>query len=77
VAFEGQKRWLGREIEVLVDGKKGRKTVGRSYGDAPDIDGVVYLSGKGLEAGDLVTARVTRAAGYDLHASLVPAGERA
>jgi ribosomal protein S12 methylthiotransferase len=67
VAFEAQKKWLGREVEVLVDGKKGRRTVGRTYGDAPDIDGAIYLSGKGLSAGDLVVARVTRAEGYDLH----------
>ena len=43
--------------------------VGTSFAaDAPDIDGVVRLKGKGLKPGDLVRAKVTAADGYDLAA---------
>ena len=67
VAFARQAQWLGKDVEVLVDSKAGRRTIGRTRGDAPEIDGVIYLTGKGLEVGDIVTVKVTRAEGYDLH----------
>jgi ribosomal protein S12 methylthiotransferase len=43
---------------------------GRWYGQAPGIDGVTYLADGEAKAGDLVRARVTQAADYDLAASL-------
>ncbi len=74
VAFERQRKWLGKEIEVLVESKQGRRTVGRTAGDAPDIDGVIYLTGKDLPVGEIITVKVTRAEGYDLHGTAcVPA----
>jgi tRNA A37 methylthiotransferase MiaB len=42
--------------------------VGRSRGEAPDIDGAVYLSGKDLAPGRFVRARITAYSEYDLYA---------
>ena len=43
----------------------------RSKADAPEIDGIVYLSGAGhLKPGDIVGARVTDADEYDLYADV-------
>ena len=62
-----------REIDVLVestaaaptDGISGPFVVGRSYRDAPEVDGVVLLEGE-YRPGDFVRAKVTRALPYDV-----------
>ncbi len=60
---------IGSTIEILVDTVDGRGAVGRSTGDAPEIDGRVFLDGHtGLTPGDLVEAEVTAADEYDLWA---------
>lgn len=71
----------GREIEVLVEGPSDESEyllMGRHEGQAPEIDGQVYLSLTEAAAdappprtGDLVRARVTHSAEYDLAASLL------
>jgi ribosomal protein S12 methylthiotransferase len=65
---------VGRDIEVLVDGISDESEYllsGRWYGQAPEIDGIVYLADGTAKAGDLVKARVTQAADYDLAASIL------
>jgi ribosomal protein S12 methylthiotransferase len=60
---------VGREIDVLIDEVNEDGAVGRSSGDAPEIDGCVYVSSeKPLKAGDMVRARVTDSDEYDLWA---------
>ncbi len=69
VAFAHAQGQVGKEIEVIVDGpdpEAPNHVVGRSHADAPDIDCTVRLKGKKLAAGDIVTAKVTGADGYDL-----------
>ena len=63
--------WVGREIDVLIDAMDEDGAVGRSYADAPEIDGLVYLDGHDAEPGTLVRARVTAADAYDLYAETV------
>lgn len=68
-----QARWVGRKMEVLVEGlaefsengKRERGVVGRSYRDAPEVDGVVYLRGR-AQPGDFVEAEITGSTEYDL-----------
>ena len=46
--------------------------VGRSKGDAPEIDGKVHLSHRfPVRVGDIVTAKITAADAYDLHGTVV------
>jgi ribosomal protein S12 methylthiotransferase len=71
VAFRWSQRQVGRELDVLVDGPDPdlpNYVLGRSYADAPDIDGVVRLKAKALRAGDLIRTKITGADGYDLAA---------
>ena len=71
IAFEWSEKQVGRTLDVLIDGpdpEMPNQLLGRSYADAPDIDGLVRLKGKGLKPGDLVRAKVTAADGYDLAA---------
>jgi ribosomal protein S12 methylthiotransferase len=59
---------VGSTIEVLVD----EPGVGRSHREAPEIDGVVNLTG-GFATGTFATVTVTGAAGVDLEATALPA----
>jgi ribosomal protein S12 methylthiotransferase len=62
---------VGREIEVLVDGKDDDVMVGRTHREAPEIDGVVRLVGTGdvfARPGALVRATVCGVEGPDLDA---------
>ena len=67
----------GREIDVLVEGPSDESEyvlMGRHEGQAPEIDGQVYLSlndGPTPAAGAFVRARVTNSAEYDLAADVV------
>ncbi|MCC7121147.1 MAG: 30S ribosomal protein S12 methylthiotransferase RimO [Gammaproteobacteria bacterium] len=66
-------RRVGRELDVLVDGRAGGRLIARSAADAPDIDGLVYVKTRRRVApGEFLRVRVERADDYDLHA--VPAG---
>ena len=60
---------IGRVIEVLVDEVGDEGAIGRSHADAPQIDGVVYLSdAEGVAVGDLLLAEVENADEHDLYA---------
>lgn len=63
---------VGREIDVLVEGQREDTLVGRSWRDAPEIDGSVFVSGANDAPGVWLRARVTEARPYDLVA--VPTG---
>jgi ribosomal protein S12 methylthiotransferase len=68
-------RMVGRTIEVLVDGVSDESDLllqGRWEGQAPQVDGCVYLTDGTAQPGDLVRATVTEVADYDLAASLEP-----
>ena len=77
-SLERNRRLVGRQIEVLVEGagRLGEREVlvGRSRRDAPEVDGLVFLHGR-AEVGDLLTARVAQALEYDL-VGVVEAAER-
>ncbi len=61
--------WVGREIDVLIDEIDDEGAIGRSYADAPEIDGAVILQGEtDLAPGAMIRARVTGADAYDLWA---------
>ncbi len=65
---------VGRTIEVLVEGESDESELllqGRWYGQAPEIDGSVYLADGTAQPGDIVRARVTDGSDYDLAASML------
>ncbi len=77
VAFRWSRGQVGRELDVIIDGADPEvpgHVLGRSYADAPDIDGLVRVKGKRLHAGDIVRVKVTGADGYDLAARAVGTG---
>ncbi len=56
---------VGRTLDVLVEGYGDGISLGRSYRDAPEIDGMVIVEGE-LPVGKIVPVRITGAMTYDL-----------
>ena len=60
---------IGRSLQVLVDDVDEEGAVARSQGDAPDIDGLVYITdGQDLEVGQFARVKVTDCDVHDLYA---------
>lgn len=69
IAEEFARSWIGRELEVVVEGLNEETGIyyGRSYMDAPDIDTRVYFdSPYEHETGEYVMVTITGSQGYDL-----------
>ena len=63
---------IGKRVAVNVDQGGARSSVGRTTGDAPEIDGKVHLvSRHPLRQGDIVTVKIERAGAYDLHGTAI------
>ena len=69
LVWDRQAALVGTVQEVLVDGPSEDPAFpweGRTAGQAPEIDGVVYLHDRDLASGRRVPVRVTEVDGYDL-----------
>src|SRR6266508_4036923 len=65
-------RKVGTRLKVLIDEVGPTVAKGRSKGDAPEIDGAVYVaSRRPLRVGEIATVRIERADEYDLHGTAV------
>ena len=66
------KRKLGTRQQVLIDAVGPTVAKGRSKGDAPEIDGTVYVhSRRPLRVGEIATVKIERTDEYDLHGTAV------
>ncbi len=66
---------VGSTVEVMIDsiggddGQEGSEAVGRTRGQAPEVDGVVHIEGRlpdGARVGDVIRVTIDSAVGYDL-----------
>ena len=60
---------IGREMDVMIEGEltAERAFIGRTYRDAPDVDGYVFIrTDENLMTGDFVRVKITGAYEYDL-----------
>jgi ribosomal protein S12 methylthiotransferase len=74
IAREANRALVGRELDVLVEGKSDEHDLvmqGRHAGQAPEIDGSVYLSGGEASPGEMRRVRISQASDYDLVGELV------
>ncbi len=65
------KRFRGHTAKVLVDAlsnKKGYDYIGRTEGNATEIDGLVYIKSRNIELGDYIIVKVINSSDYDLFA---------
>lgn len=69
IAFDRAEAMTGRTVLAMVEGKVADENVyvARTYGDAPNVDGLLFLSAEEtLMSGDFVKVKITGAAEYDL-----------
>jgi ribosomal protein S12 methylthiotransferase len=74
IAFQWNDAQIGRRLDVVIDAavpEEKNAWVGRSYADAPDVDGVVYVTGECIKVGKIVPCEVVARSGYDLAAVAV------
>lgn len=72
ISLQINQSFVGKTLDVLIEGRDGEIAIGRSYRDAPEIDGMVFVEGK-AKMGEIVPVRITGAMAYDLTG--VPAPE--
>jgi len=71
ISTQRLERKIGRRIKVLIDEIDDDGAMGRSEGDAPDIDGLVYVTdGHHLEVGEFAEVTVQDCDVHDLYATL-------
>jgi ribosomal protein S12 methylthiotransferase len=65
-------RFLGRDIDVIIDQKQKDCYYGRTQYDAPEVDGMVYVkSNRKLAPGDIVRVKINDTMEYDLVGDLI------
>lgn len=65
ISLERNQAQVGKTLPVLIEGQGDGLSLGRSYRDAPEIDGMVVIEGE-APVGELVPVRITGAMTYDL-----------
>ncbi len=71
ISLKRNKKLVGKEFCVIIDGVSKKSATGRTYMDAPDIDNIVHITPAGkLKVGDIVEARICGSGKYDLFAEV-------
>jgi ribosomal protein S12 methylthiotransferase len=65
VSLQVNQSFVGKTLDVLIEGRDKGIAIGRSYRDAPEIDGLVFVEGR-AKMGEIVPVRITGAMAYDL-----------
>jgi ribosomal protein S12 methylthiotransferase len=71
ISLERNQSFVGQTLDVLIEGQSEGIVLGRSYRDAPEIDGLVIVEGE-AEIGELLPVRINGAMAYDLTGVFVP-----
>ena len=67
ISLQVNQSQVGKQLDVLIEGRDRNVSIGRSYRDAPEIDGLVFVEGQ-APVGRFTRVRVTGAMPYDLTA---------
>jgi ribosomal protein S12 methylthiotransferase len=65
ISLQVNQSFVGKTLDVLMEGRDKGIAIGRSYRDAPEIDGMVFVEGN-AKIGDIVPVKITGAMAYDL-----------
>ena len=65
ISLEKNRQFVGRELTVLIEGAGDGISVGRTYRDAPEVDGLVVVQGE-WPVNSMLPVRITGAMEYDL-----------
>jgi ribosomal protein S12 methylthiotransferase len=70
ISLQINQTFVGQTLDMLVEGYDNGITIGRSYRDAPEIDGLVLAEGQ-AKVGQIVQAKIGSAMAYDLSGTLI------
>ncbi|MBI2472317.1 MAG: 30S ribosomal protein S12 methylthiotransferase RimO [Planctomycetes bacterium] len=78
IVLKIHKDLVGTSISAIIDEKDESNNgwLGRTYGDAPDVDSRVIIQGNHVKAGDIKNMVITGTVGYDLTATSIKSGKR-
>jgi ribosomal protein S12 methylthiotransferase len=65
ISLQINQSYVGKTLDVLIEGFDQEISIGRSYRDAPEIDGLVLVEGQ-IAPGQIIPVRITGAMAYDL-----------
>jgi len=65
ISLEVNQSFVGKTLDVLIEGQGDGLSLGRTYRDAPEIDGMTIIEDE-LPVGEIVPVRITGAMAYDL-----------
>ena len=65
ISLQVNQSYVGKTLDVLVEGRDKGIAIGRSYRDAPEIDGMVFIEGE-APIGEIIPVKITGAMAYDL-----------
>lgn len=65
ISLQRNQEWVGKTLDVLIEGSQDGLSLGRTYRDAPEIDGMVIMESE-LPVGQIHPVRITGAMVYDL-----------
>jgi len=65
ISLTKNQSFIGKTLNVLIEGSNDGLSMGRSYRDAPEIDGMVIVEGE-VPVGEIVPVRISGAMVYDL-----------
>jgi ribosomal protein S12 methylthiotransferase len=69
LTLASNQQMIGQELDILIEGQPEAGSAyyaGRSYRDAPEVDGLVLVKAESLKVGEIARVRVERALAYDL-----------
>jgi ribosomal protein S12 methylthiotransferase len=69
ISVDINRSYMGKTVNVLIDEPvegEDHKFAGRTEGDAPEVDGCVYVSGKSVKVGEFCKVKITDTLEYDL-----------
>jgi len=72
ISLQINQSYVGRTLDVLIEGYGDGISIGRSYRDAPEIDGMILVEAQ-VPIGEIIPVRITGAMAYDLSGLLAQA----
>lgn len=71
ISFKKNQERIGKEYDVIIEGTDGEVFFGRSWAEAPDVDGKILIKCDELMIGQTVKCRITHADEYDLLGEII------
>ena len=73
ISWELNQKKIEKELDIIIDRKRGNYFVGRTEFDSPDVDNEVLIDAKEtyLKVGEFIKAKIIEASDFDLYANVI------